>query len=192
MQAEHEELLHSYQPYPNTNYINLYYKEEDVDKAARFKQRFRRSPTPSEAELEEDEWDEEEEDEEEEGEEEEKKVAAVEVDEVDYEEDEEDEADEDDRPPRRRRRITESSTSEEEEQAADPAAEAASGKAGGEAGGGAMELITRIPELAKEGMRVIIDGGWHAVVLAVTSTVVAVMYDDKKWEAIGYSQCRPA
>ena len=38
----------------------------------------------------------------------------------------------------------------------------------------------------------VINDDSHAVVLTVTSTVVAVMYDDKKWEAIGFSQCRLA
>ena len=60
---------------------------------------------------------------------------------------------------------------------------------GGEARGG--EAV-RLPELAKQGTRVVINDHWHAVVLTVTSTVVAVMYDDKKWEAIKLSQCRLA
>ena len=84
MHAEHEELLHSYQPPPNTNYIHLYFKEADVEKAARFKVRFGHSPTPSLAELEEEDWNEMEEEEEEEEQEEE--VVAVGDEEVEEEE----------------------------------------------------------------------------------------------------------
>ena len=166
-EAKDEEPLGPWKPTNLTNYIPLYYEVVN-GKAARFKEHFGRSPTPSQAELEEEDW------------------AGMEEEEVDSEEEEEEE--DEDCPPRRRRRMKQSSASEveeEEEKATQAAAEEAS------EAGGAMELFTRVPELAKEGVRVVVDG-WHGVVVMVVSTHVAVMYDEKipKWEAMAYSQCR--
>ena len=71
--------------------------------------------------------------------------------------------------------------------------ETGGGETGGETGGGEAcgSKACGLPELAKVGTRVVL-GGDSGVVMAVTSTQAAVMYDNKKWEAIYFSQCRLA